>query len=59
MGEIELNLQINQKKRAKGDRTLKVKFDAQFEFLKKADAKKNKDKQFHIYIFEELLLLSG
>lgn len=44
VGEIELKLQLNQKKRAKEDRTLKVKFDAGFEFLKKSEAKKYKDK---------------
>lgn len=47
-------MQINQKKRSEGERTLKIKFDSSFEFMKKSDAKKTKDKEYHLFIFEEI-----
>lgn len=52
-------MQVNQKKRSEGERTLKIKFDSSFEFLKKSEVKKSKDKQYHLYIFEEIPVFSG
>lgn len=54
LGEINAKMQLNQKKRSEGERTLKIKFDSSFEFMKKAEVKKSKDKQYHLYIFEEI-----
>ena len=59
LGEIDVKMQVNQKKRSEGERTLKIKFDSSFEFLRKSDSKKSKEKQYHRYIFEEIPIFTG
>lgn len=58
LGEINVKLQINEKKQNR-NQALKIKFQAQMEFLTNSEIKKNRDKNFHLYIFEEIPVLVG
>ena len=51
-------MSVNEKKVARNN-PLKIKFGSQLEFLDKKEIKKNKDKKFHLYIFEEIPVLAG
>lgn len=49
---------MNEKKKSTNN-PLKIKFDSQMEFLNKNDTKKNVEKNFHLYVFEEIPVLPG
>lgn len=54
LGEIDVALQLNEKRRSNEQQTLKIKFKSQMQFIKPAETKKMKGKNFHLYIFEEI-----
>ena len=58
MGEIEAKIEINERRHHKTN-PLKIKFESQMEFLDKKETKRNKQKNFHLYIFEEILVVGG
>jgi phage terminase large subunit-like protein len=59
LGEIDVALQLNEKRRSNEQQILKIKFKSQMQFIKPAETKKMKGKNFHLYIFEEIPLFTG
>lgn len=51
-------MQLNEKKKSSNN-PLKIKFDSSMEFLDKKETKKNEQKNFHLYVFEEIPVIPG
>jgi len=55
---MDISLSIQEKKMS-GNQTVKLKFESQMEFMSKKEIKNMKDKNFHLYIFEEIPVIAG